>query len=91
MAVVQLRDASVLDWMIDSGEDGEMLNYSALNGSWCWKEDFYDAGFGNWPAGAVHSPGAGTLEEVQMWSEDQRALGMLQMRYPSRDVKQTDA
>lgn len=38
MAVVQLRDASVLDWMIDSGEDGEMLNYSTLNGSWHWKE-----------------------------------------------------
>lgn len=38
MAVVQLRDASVLDWMIDRGEDGEMLNYSILNGSWHWKE-----------------------------------------------------
>lgn len=34
IAIVHLRDASILDKMLDGGEDREMLKHSALNRSW---------------------------------------------------------
>lgn len=54
------------------------------------KEDSYNSGCVNGPAGTVHSLGAGALEEVQKWQEDQRGWEMLRTRYPRRDAKRTD-